>query len=423
MKSLPIFVSLSVYFVVSEGFIATPTSTRTPISSLKVAPGRVPNYPPPRDIDESLLQVDSRPGAIVETQEQLVKRSTILEEVETGARNNSPEEASLLEEYGALDEVEQAEYDIDDSEAIDSSTLAEWTIEELESKFDYEWDPRGGEPDPNHVELNQEGVRYLNKNPVDEEGVELGYNPIFGPSNPIDTRTIMGTKDSFMIDEATKDDTMLQPLFPKENDLEKEFNEDVVQFRKSLDILETYVDPFLNVEVPRHVAKWHGYPEPMHFESKPYENNRFTDKPTDFDSMDPFRARQRAIELARSRNAEWMPREKSLSFHQEQRQSYEEYGTDVGTLRRGDCNPDLVEQIQPALDVLGSSVDLLSIIDDTIYRFYYHGLMKNKYGMKCWTETMLRDCGVEVTGVIFETGFRRRDPAYDGGDHWYGPQL
>jgi hypothetical protein len=42
--------------------------------------------------------------------------------------------------------------------------------------------------------------------------------------------------------------------------------------------------------------------------------------------------------------------------------------------------------------------------------------------MKAWTETMLLDCDVDVTGVVFETGFRRRDPAYDGGDPYYGPR-
>jgi hypothetical protein len=58
--------------------------------------------------------------------------------------------------------------------------------------------------------------------------------------------------------------------------------------------------------------------------------------------------------------------------------------------------------------------------DVLVFRFHYHGLMKNKFGMQCWTESLLQECGVPVTGVIFETGFRRRDPAYDGGDPYYG---
>ena len=63
---------------------------------------------------------------------------------------------------------------------------------------------------------------------------------------------------------------------------------------------------------------------------------------------------------------------------------------------------------------------LLSI-DGTVFRFAYHGLMKNRHGMSCWMETLLKDCGVDVTGVIFETGFRKRDFMTDGGDPWQGP--
>jgi hypothetical protein len=224
-----------------------------------------------------------------------------------------------------------------------------------------------------------------------------------------------------MIDDRSRDDTMLTPQF-YEGDPEIGFNEDIVQFRKSLDIMETYIDPFLpdDMPIPRHVAKWHGYPEQTFLEPKNYTNNRFTEKPTDFDAMTPHRARQRAVELARSKNAEWLPDGVSQAWHTEQRQPYEDCGTLVGTLRKGECDETIVKQIQPALKVLGSSVELLSI-DGSVFRFHYHGLMKNRHGMRCWAETMLADCGVEVTGVVFETGFRRRDPAYDGGDYWYGP--
>ena len=98
----------------------------------------------------------------------------------------------------------------------------------------------------------------------------------------------------------------------------------------------------------------------------------------------------------------------------------DEVGTLVGSLRPGECDPDIVELIQPALQVLGSCAILLSIEQGTVFRFHYHGLMKNKHGMAAWTETLIRDCGVEVTGVVFETGFRKRDPAYDGGDPYCG---
>jgi len=378
-----------------------------------------PSYPQPRPIDEALLGdlTGGRPGAIIETEEQIQIKEQILREIEDGTRKY-PER---MKNYGELTEMEEAEYDIDDPDAIDSSTLGTWTIQDLNAKFDYEWDPRSTEPDPNLVEMRQEGVRYVQANEKDDDGVEVGYDPIFGPSNPIDTRTILGTMDSYMIDDKTRDDSMLTPQF-EQGDPEVEFNEDVVKFRKSLDIMETYVDPFLpeDMQIPRHVAKWHGYPEQTFLEPKNYTNNRFTENPTNFDEMTPFRARQRAVELARAKNAEWLPDGVSQEWHRRQRQPYEEYNTLVGTLRKGECDPEIVEQIQPALQILGSCVDLLSI-DGTVFRFAYHGLMKNKHGMKCWTETLLADCGVEVTGVVFETGFRRRDAPYDGGDPWYGP--
>ena len=58
---------------------------------------------------------------------------------------------------------------------------------------------------------------------------------------------------------------------------------------------------------------------------------------------------------------------------------------------------------------------------ETVFRFKYHGLIKNKRGMQAWTAKLIRNCDVDCTGVVFETGFRKRDPWYDGGSHWYGP--
>ena len=62
----------------------------------------------------------------------------------------------------------------------------------------------------------------------------------------------------------------------------------------------------------------------------------------------------------------------------------------MGTLQKGEIDPDMKQQIQPALDILGSVVDLLSITqidgndndgsddkDALVFRFHYHGLMKN----------------------------------------------
>ena len=381
-----------------------------------------PSYATPRVIDEGLLGdlTGGRPGAIIETEEELAAKDRIQREMEDGTRDYP----DYVQDYGFLQELEDAEYDIDDPEAIDAGSLGTWTIQDLRSKFDYEWDPASGEPDPNLVEMNREGVRYVEETEKDDDGVEVGYDPVFGPSNPMDTRTILGAKDSFMIDDRTRDDSMITPQFP-EGDPEIAYNEDVVQFRKSLDIMETYVDPFLpeEMEIPRHVARWHGYPEQMYLKPGNFSNNRFTDNPTDFDAMEPNRARKLAVEMARSKNAEWMPSKVSEDWHESQRAPYEAHETLVGTLRKGTCEPEhIVEAIQPALNVLGSCVELLSLENEgTVFRFAYHGLMKNKYGMSCWAQSLIEDCGVEVTGVVFETGFRRRDHPYDGGDSWYGP--
>ena len=357
-----------------------------------------------------------RPGAIVETEEELARKQEIFEEIERGERKLE----AYFDDYGTLQEEEEAEYDTDDPEAMDATKLGEYTIRDLNSKFDYEWDPNVDE-DPN---LIQDTTGFIQETEKDEEGIEIGYDPIFGPSNPMDTRTKIGTPDSYVIDERSRDDSRVpQEFYP--GDPEIELNEEVVAFRKSMDIIESYTDDFLGEElpVPRHTAKWYGYPEQMSYPKQNYTNNRFTDPKdlTNFDALDPYRARVKAVELARAKNAEWLPDGISQEWHKNQRAIYDQVGTLVGTTREGEKDPKLVEMIQPALDILGSCAILLSIEDDTVYRFHYHGLIKNKYGMQCWTETLLRDCGAEVTGVVFETGFRRRDPAYDGGDPYYGP--
>jgi len=378
-----------------------------------------PRYMGPTVEIPDILNFDltgGRPGAIIETEEQLARKDAIFQEIADGKRQYS----DMYDDYGTLLEEAEAEYDTDDPDAIDASTLGNYGIRDLQTKFDYEWDPET-DPDPNIITNPEE---YVQEVEVDDDGVEVGYDPIFGSSNPIDTRTKIGAAESYMINEKSRDEKMLTKEF-YDGDPEIKFNQDVVKFRKSLDIIETYVDEFLpdDVKVPRHVAKWYGYPEQLSYPAKNYTNNRYTkiEDLTNFDAMDPFRARQKATELARSKNAEWLPDGVSQEWHRSQRQIYEDYGTLVGSLRKGECDPDVVELIQPALNILGSCAELLSIEQETVFRFHYHGLMKNKFGMAAWTETLIRDCGVEVTGVVFETGYRRRDPAYDGGDYYYGP--
>lgn len=358
-----------------------------------------------------------RPGAIIETEEQLERKEEIFQELED---RGYPE---WFDEYGEQVDEEGAEYDIDDPDAVDSSTLGTWDIHDLKSTFDYEYDPASGDPDPNLLDTTSN--KFVTETEKDEDGIEVGWDPVFGPSNPIDTRTIVGVKESYVVDKDTRDETMLTPSFA-EGDPEMGFNEEVRAFRNSLDVIETYIDPYLpeDMPVPRHVARWHGYPIPKTYPPKNYTNNRFTKEEdmTPFDEYEPHRARKMAVQYARAKNCEWLPAGVSTALHEKLRAPYEAHGTLTGTLRKGDCDPAIVERIRPALKILGSCAELLSIGNEgTVFRFHYHGLMKNKFGMAAWTETLIRDCGIECTGVVFETGFRRRDPAYDGGDAWYGP--
>lgn len=367
-----------------------------------------------------MLQFDvtgGRPGAIIESEDELERKRVMFEELNSGKRTYEEE---WLADYGYLEEEAYAMYTTDDPDAIDATTLGQYDITDLNTKFDWEWNPET-DPDPNSIP--SEG-RYLAETEKDEEGVEKGYDPYFGPSNPVDERTLIGTVDSYMIDEKTRDEKMLTPQF-RPGDPEIAYNEEIVRYRKSMDIIESYVDRFLpgDMPVPRNVAKWYGYPEPMRYPQKNYTNNRFTkvEHLTNFDELTPFRARQKAVELARAKNAEWLPPGVSQAWHREQRRPYEEVGTLVGTLRPGKIDGEILETIQPALKVLGSCAILLSIEGEgRVFRFHYHGLMKNRAGMEAWTETLIRDCGAEVTGVVFETGFRTRDPSYDGGDPYHG---
>ncbi len=341
------------------------------------------------------------------------KSQKILNEIDDGLRD-LPD--WFYEEYQE-ERFEDLEED-DDPSAIDPETLGKWDESDLEGRLEYEFDPAKGDEDPNILNPKFEHVQEV---AVDEEGVELMYDPIFGRANPIDERTIINPQDSYIIDDQTRDDAIVTPTFP-EGDIEIDYNSDITAFRKSLKIVETFMDPYLNMEVPRHKAKWYGYPEKIGYDDKPDIENRFT-KPedkTDFSKLTPYQARKKAIELARAKNNEWLPEGKSADFHNARTNIYKEKGLLVGSLMKGDVDEDIKEKIAPALKVLGSSAELIEIID-TVFRFHYHGLIKNKRGMAAWTETLIRECGVECTSVVFETGWRKRDPYYDGGDKWYGP--
>jgi hypothetical protein len=225
-----------------------------------------PVYPKSRRVESAAVAAASasmsqRPGAIIETEEQLDAKARILKEMDDGTVKYKNSEW-LQEVFGevmvVLDDEDEDEdvdeegdkivandnmgEDGDDDQLLDANTLGTWTIEDIRSKFDYEWDPNGKDPDPNLVSLNQPAVRYVEEVPMDphNDGVELGYDPIFGPSSPIDKRTILGAKDSYMVDPATRDEKRLQPQFAQ-NDPELQYNQEVVEFRQAMDIMETFV--------------------------------------------------------------------------------------------------------------------------------------------------------------------------------------
>ena len=133
------------------------------------------------------------------------------------------------------------------------------------------------------------------------------------------------------------------------------------------------------------------------------------------------RASKVAVQLARAKNNEWLPAGTSEAYLSSKTAIYKEKGILTGSTLKGEIDPDIAKRIRPALDTLGDVVELLSCEAGTGFRFKYHGLIKNKRGMAAWTGTLIRDCDVDCTGVVFETGHRKRDPAYDGGSHWYGP--
>ena len=122
---------------------------------------------------------------------------------------------------------------------------------------------------------------------------------------------------------------------------------------------------------------------------KPQNENFFTpfDQATKFDTMTPHRARKTAIQLARAKNNEWMPPGTSVAYHNARTDIFSKLQLTVGSFRKGGIDPIIKSNIEPALNILGDVVELLEIVDGTIFRFHYHGLIKHKAGMEAWTET------------------------------------
>lgn len=147
----------------------------------------------------------------------------------------------------------------------------------------------------------------------DEDGIEKLSSPIFGPYNPIDERAIVTPLESYMVAEHSKQEnsTATSSTVFLLDDEEKAFQEEVRQIRKEMKRLDTYIDPHLQLPVPRNVRPWHGtvQEDKIPYEPKDFMNNRFT-KPedkTDFTKLDPYTARKTAVRLALMDNNEWLP--------------------------------------------------------------------------------------------------------------------
>jgi len=189
------------------------------------------------------------------------------------------------------------------------------------------------------------------------------------------------------------------------------FSQEVSQIKQDLAIPETFLDEwYTEEEVERYRSQPYGEdPTLKKYEPKPFMNNRFTDPKdkTDFSKMDPYRARKTAVQLARATNNEWLPEGYADEKRAKELKEMKERGILAGTMRPGPCDPDIVKRIQPAINVFNGCANLLSI-QDGVYRFHYHGMIRHKHGMKSYMVKLLKDCDVHVTGVVFETG-RQRD--------------
>lgn len=251
---------------------------------------------------------------------------------------------------------------------------------------------------------------YYSETMVDEDGVEVGWDPVFGPSNPIDDRAILSDIESYMVADATRDDRLLTPMALADEDA---FQQEVRAIRLNRNRLETYEDPYLHVEVPRHARPWYGERDMDQnpYEPKDYMNNRYTraEDKTDFTKLTPFEARKRAVFMARSKNNEWLPDGYSQERKAEDTRLFRERKILAGSLLQGEIDETKLEQLQPILRKIGGVATVLSI-EEGVFRFHYKGPMKHRRGIRNWTEMLMTELDIDFTGVFFETGVRKVDP-------------
>jgi len=254
-----------------------------------------------------------------------------------------------------------------------------------------------------------------------ESALDSIYQNYFQVETPtIDTCTIITPCDSFALEDEYIDTLFVKDYFDSD-DIEYEFQKNVTNFRKSLKNIDTYYDPFLKMDIPRKSLKWHGYPDRKKYPIQSPLVNQFTKmkNKTDFKNVLPQVSRFKSMEISRKKNNEWLTFDTSQQYHDNKRKPYEKYNITIGTLYK-DPNLKIPSNIKPVLEVLGNTVELLEILQDNIYRFHYYGLIRNKKGIAAWTKNMLLDVGLNCTHVIMETGLRRRDHMYEGGNSWYG---
>ena len=81
-----------------------------------------------------------------------------------------------------------------------------------------------------------------------------------------------------------------------------------------------------------------------------------------------------------------------------------------GTTRPGTIDDTIAARLAPALQVFNGLVTLLETDDVShVYRFEYKGKIREKYGMECYMQSLIQDCGVTCSRVLFETGSRLCD--------------
>ena len=127
------------------------------------------------------------------TEEETQLAAQILSEIADGTRKYP---AWYYEDY---QEVNLGDDGVDDDpSAIDPETLGKWDPSDLETQMEYEFDVAKGDEDPNLLDAKQ--FHFLEKVETDEEGIEVGYDPIYGSSNPIDERTMAAWTETLIRD-------------------------------------------------------------------------------------------------------------------------------------------------------------------------------------------------------------------------------